>query len=461
MAGIGYTIGNLLVKGLAFLTIPIFSRLMSTADYGIYNTFMAYSSILTIIVGLALHSSVKNAKYDFKGRLAEYSSSVVLLIIFNAVLLLALAICFSSWLSEWTGLNALILALLVAESFGNAILTFYNSKLALDYVYKEYLCLAGFHAVASVVLSLIFIWLLPDGKAYAGRIFGAVIPLLLISAYIMIRLFRSARPKVSPLYWKYGCKISLPLIPHGLSQIALSQFDRIMINNTLGPSDAGLYSFAYNIGIILQVISSSLDSVWTPWFFEQYSRGDLEKIRKTSAGYVLIFASITVLVLLVSPEMIMILGSREYWPSREVVVPIVLSMFFAFMYTLPSIVEYFYKRTQLISLGTVCAAVLNIILNFIFIPMYGYTAAAYTTLVCYLLYFIFHILIARKIAGYHVYNIRMLAGVCAAVCIFGAFALIFLDNMIVRLVMFAVVFAAVCIVLYRNRRAILELIRKK
>lgn len=168
MAGIGYTIGNLLVKGLAFLTIPIFSRLMSTADYGIYNTFMAYSSILTIIVGLALHSSVKNAKYDFKGRLAEYSSSVVLLIIFNAVLLLALAICFSSWLSEWTGLNALILALLVAESFGNAILTFYNSKLALDYVYKEYLCLAAFMLSPASCCPLSLYGCCPTGRRMLG-----------------------------------------------------------------------------------------------------------------------------------------------------------------------------------------------------------------------------------------------------------------------------------------------------
>ena len=61
-AGLGYIIGNYLLKGLTFLTIPIFTKLLSTTDYGVYNSFVAYESILSIIIGFALHSSYKNAK---------------------------------------------------------------------------------------------------------------------------------------------------------------------------------------------------------------------------------------------------------------------------------------------------------------------------------------------------------------------------------------------------------------
>ena len=56
-AGVGYTIGNYLIRGLGFLTVPIFSRLLSTADYGFYNTYTSYESILFIFVGLALHTT--------------------------------------------------------------------------------------------------------------------------------------------------------------------------------------------------------------------------------------------------------------------------------------------------------------------------------------------------------------------------------------------------------------------
>ena len=54
-AGLGYTIGNILVKGLTFISIPIFARLLSVADYGLYNTFGSYVTIMTFVVGLTLH----------------------------------------------------------------------------------------------------------------------------------------------------------------------------------------------------------------------------------------------------------------------------------------------------------------------------------------------------------------------------------------------------------------------
>ena len=60
-AGLGYTIGNILVKGLTFISIPIFARLLSVADYGLYNTFGSYVTIMTFVVGLTLHTSVRNA----------------------------------------------------------------------------------------------------------------------------------------------------------------------------------------------------------------------------------------------------------------------------------------------------------------------------------------------------------------------------------------------------------------
>ena len=64
-AGVGYTIGNYLLKGLSFLTVPVFSRLLSPADNGVFNTYLAYQTILFLLVGMALHTSLKNAKYRY------------------------------------------------------------------------------------------------------------------------------------------------------------------------------------------------------------------------------------------------------------------------------------------------------------------------------------------------------------------------------------------------------------
>ena len=50
-AGLGYTVGNMLVKGLSFLAIPLFSRLMTVEDFGIYSTFSSYVMIMTVLAG--------------------------------------------------------------------------------------------------------------------------------------------------------------------------------------------------------------------------------------------------------------------------------------------------------------------------------------------------------------------------------------------------------------------------
>ena len=64
------------------------------------------------------------------------------------------------------------------------------------------------------------------------------------------------------------------------------------------------------------------------------------------------------------------------------------------MYNFPAVVEYYFEKTQFISTGTVLAAVVNLTLNFLFIPKYGYGAAAYTTLFTYILYFLLHYVFA-------------------------------------------------------------------
>ena len=80
-AGIAYTIGNLLIRGIGFITVPIFARLLSASDYGVINTFTAYASVLFVVQGLALHSSLKNAKIDYENQISEYISSLVIMVL--------------------------------------------------------------------------------------------------------------------------------------------------------------------------------------------------------------------------------------------------------------------------------------------------------------------------------------------------------------------------------------------
>lgn len=65
-AGIWYTVGNLIIKGLPFFTLPIFVRILSTSDFGLYNAYISYENILSVLLGLGFSGTVKTAKFDFE-----------------------------------------------------------------------------------------------------------------------------------------------------------------------------------------------------------------------------------------------------------------------------------------------------------------------------------------------------------------------------------------------------------
>lgn len=105
---------------------------------------------------------------------------------------------------------------------------------------------------------------------------------------------------------------------------------------------------------------------------------------------------------------------------------------FAMAYNIPSTVEYYYGKTSFIAVGTVLAAVLNVTTNAIFIPQYGYLAAAYTTLGSYMVYFIFHCIIAHRIIGQNIFSIKVLLTTVAGVSVIGVISLYYQNNYVVR-----------------------------
>ena len=407
-AGLGYTIGNYLIKGLSFLTIPIFSRLLSTSEYGIYNSFVAYETILFIFIGMALHGSYKNAKYELSERYHTYISSTLLFIVMNAIVGLVACNLLNTILLPLLGLDRISLNLLVLYSFSTAVITCYNSYIGLEYKYKSYIVVSLINAVGTVGLSIVLMMGIFNENRYLGRIIGTVVPGLLIAISLICFFWRRSKPKDIIKNLKWGLSYSVPLVPHGISQVILTQFDRIMIRKIVGASEAGIYSFAYNIFSIVSITSNSIGTVWEAWVFEKIHNKDYQAVRKVGSLYAIGMLMFSAIVMLLAPEIIILLGPSEYYASMYSVVPIVAAGYFAFLYTIPATIEYYHGKTKYIAVGTVSAAIINVALNLVCIKEFGYIAAAYTTLVSYVAYFLFHYYVAWKIEGRFVFNTRIM-----------------------------------------------------
>ena len=442
-AGIGYTVANYFIKGLSFITLPIYVRLMSTADYGNFNTYIAYESMLSVVLGLALHASLKNAKLRYPSRegFNDYMAACIQMGIVSTGLILVVANIMYPVLSNTLDLTRIVFNILLIQSYASALLTLYNSYVSLEYKYRSYFAVSLINALSTTILSIVLITTAFSNNRYIGRVVGNAIPAIIIGCCIAGYFLKKSKSKikVDDEKWKFGLLFSVPLVFHGISQVILNQFDRIMIKSITGASNAGIYSFAYNIYNLVFVTSTSLQNVWGPWFYEKMAAKKYTDIKDRGDSFAFGMMLFIACVLLVSPELVFVLGTEEYFGSIYYIAPLVISGYFAFLYNLPAQVEYYYGKTNYIASGTCVAAVLNIIMNYFGIKIFGSVAAAYTTLIIYCIYFMIHYFLSVKIHGTHIFSIFKLMFYAFILSIIAVISLVLESYMVVRWGMLVIV----------------------
>ncbi|SEW42074.1 lipopolysaccharide biosynthesis protein [[Clostridium] fimetarium] len=392
--GTYYIFGNFFNKGIAFLTIPIFTRILSTYDYGIINTYSSWVSIMSMILGLALHMGIRAAYIDYKDNIKEFVSSIVFLdIIFSS--LISLIILVSSYL--FLDINMTFVSLCLLNSFFAAIMEDYSMYLMMEYRYKVRTTLMILPNLLSIIISMILLMNIQSNDKYMERIVPMAVICIIFGFGILVIILVNGKCFIKLEYWKFALKVSVPLIFHGISLSILSQSDRIMITSIVGADQAGIYSLVYNLSVITLVLGASLEGIWIPWFMINMKSNNIEIINKKVIDYVNIMTYAMIILLLISDDLLKILAPQKYWSGIIIIPILILSSYIIFIYTLYVNIEHYYKKTVYIAINTLIAAVSNIILNFIFIPKFGFYAAAFTTLFSYILSFILHLIYAKKL----------------------------------------------------------------
>ena len=190
----------------------------------------------------------------------------------------------------------------------------------------------------------------------------------------------------------------MPLIPYFLSTLVLDKADRIIIGKFCGQSDVAFYNVSYNLGRLMVLLTSALDATFTPWMYQKIKDKDLSKVHYITSMIMLGFLGVATLFMLFAPDLIMIFADEAYAEAVYVIPPVVAGYFFVMLYGLVSKIEFYFEKTKAVAGITVFASLLNILLNYLAIPVFGYVAAAYTTLACYIVMGILHMLYSRRIA---------------------------------------------------------------
>ena len=421
-AGLWYTICNFTFKGLAFITTPIFARLLTKSELGYFGNYASWVSILLILTSFDFAQSIIRSKLDFQEDLDAYIWSILSLSTLWTLLVYGVVCLFSGFFTnllqvEMKHIHIMFLYFLTVPAY-TMLITKHRAK----YKYKTFALITGIATVTALIASLTLVFIMED--RVSGRIIGHYMPYIILGLGIYILIVRKGGGRPQVRYWKYAIVLCLPLVPHILSMNLLSQSDKIIITRLCGREYTAIYTIAYSCYHIATILLDSLNKAWAPWLLDSLHLENYEDIRTVSKKYVLIVAAVDIMVLLAAPEVILLLGGRQYHDAIYCMPPLLVSCVIQLIYTMYVNIEFFKKKTFGVSLATMAATAFNIILNFIFIPMNperGYVIASYTTLAGYILLFALHFLLVKRLGMGFVFDIRFLmiviAGAVGAACL--------------------------------------------
>lgn len=393
-----YTASNVIAKAITLLITPVFTRLLTKAEYGEYTNFISWQNILITIFSLELSATVLRARFDRETD-DSFNSYVFTISWFSVAVTLILGgllylVNTNAWINGIIGIDRSFIWMLCAIIVFSPILQIYQAQQRAEVKYKTSSIITIAYGLFSFLIPYFLVRISRSGLI--SLLFGLAINSTIWGAAILIYLSLRKREKVNLGDIKYALIFSLPIVPHLVSSIIMGNSDKIMIKNMCGPEYAAIYGLVYTCALAINLLRNSLNNAWLPWFYRRMTNENYSSIRRVSKIYIFFFSIGSLLICLLGPEIVWVLGGSKYQEALLLVPIIMLGCYYNFLNLFYVNIEFYAKKTSMISIVTVCTAIMNLVLNYFFISAYGYSAAAYTTAFCNFCIILFHYMVTKK-----------------------------------------------------------------
>lgn len=457
-ATIWFVVANVLQKGMSIIVTPIFTRMMQPEQYGQFSVYNSWLQIFTILTTLRLNYAVFNKGMSkYKNDRENYVSTMQTITLILTLIVFVIYLIFQKPLNKMIELPTFIMSAMFIELMVTPAISFWTSRKRYEYQYKQVVIRTVGFTIFNALLGIAAVYFSKE-KGYA-RIISCVVANVCFGLPLFIYNRRRATTWFNEEYARFAIGFNLPLLIHYFAQYALDQSDRILIQKLVDTASTGIYSVAYQAGMILKILTTSIFNALIPWQFERLEKKEIKELDNVLfIIYVLVAACILMFVAF-APEVIMILADKKYHEAIYVVPPVTMGLFFFFMYNTIAYVEFFYDQTKFTVYLSVAGALLNIVLNYVCIKAFGYIAAGYTTLFCYMFFWASHYVyvthcVKKVLSIDKVFNTKRIVALSAGLLAIGIFLIFFYEQMLVRYLIIAVIVT----IGFLNRNRIMKIV---
>ena len=455
-AAIWFFVCSLLQKGISVICTPIFTRILSTDEFGRYNVFDSWLQIITIFVTLRIYSgSYTQGLVKYENNWNVYTSSIQGLVLTLCLLWSVLYFIFHDSINILLNLSTPQMISMIVLIWATAVFNLWAAEKRVSLEYKSLVVLTIIVSLAKPIVGIIFIIMSTD------KVMARILALTLVEfigySWIFFISIRKGKTFFNAIYWKRAILLNTPLILHYLSQTVLNSSNRIMIARMVNDDKAGIYSLAGQISTVMTIFGSTLTLTLTPWIYKKIKAGNAKDVIGISYMSLIIVGTVNIFLILIAPEIVYAFAPNTYKEALWIISPLAIGTLFTYSYDLFSKIEFYYEKTAFIMVASVIGAILNIGLNFLLIPVAGYMVTAYVTLICMIIYAIAHYLasnyLSHKNLGYSLFEISTLIKGASFFVALSLFIQVLYNYTILR---YAIICIIGLIILYHRK-----LIRKK
>ncbi|MEO1768382.1 lipopolysaccharide biosynthesis protein [Candidatus Enterococcus ferrettii] len=395
-----YAVSSIIQRCLSFITMPLFTRMLTTEQYGQYTVYSSWSGILTIFITLNLgYGSFSTAMIKFENRREEYISSIEGICLLLSGIFLLMYLPFRGFWNNVFELPTGLIVVMIFELLTSSAILFWSGKKRFEFKYKSVVAVTLLTSFISPCLAYLFV-INSDEKGYA-RILGYAFTTIIIGGFFFGSNLLKGRKFYSKEFWKFALGFNIPLIAYYLSQVIFNQSDRLMINYYSGTSKAAMYGVASNLALILNFILNAINNSYVPWFYKKMKDGKQKDNRVVSSTLAFTISILLLCIIWFAPEIITIMAGKQYGESIGVVAPVAMSLLLLFYSQLFINVEFYFEEKKALVWASIGAALINVVLNAWLIPIFGFIVAGYTTLISYVVfslsnYFVMKLILKKR-----------------------------------------------------------------
>jgi O-antigen/teichoic acid export membrane protein len=390
-AGI-YTITSALNAAIPFLLMPVLTRYLSPADYGMVSMYGVLISFVTPFVGFNVEGAIARQYYERENvDITVYASSCFVILLFSTIGVFIIFNVFAVPLSRLTAVPQQWLWTIVLVCFMQFLCRMVLVLWQVQVMPTRYGTFQIMQTILNVGLSVTLVIVV--GITWQGPLIAQIIAVSVFASIALIILFRDGwlNYKINKRYISNALNYGIPLIPHTLGGAIISITDRLFITKMVGLEATGLYTVGYQVGMVIGLLQESFNRAYVPWLFERLKMDDINiKVRlvKMTYFYFIIIISISLMVAIIAPWFLVFFVGKQFVGSAVFVVWIALGYAFNGMYKMVVNYIFYAQKTAILAWITFGTALVNIILNYILISLNGAIGAAQATTLTFALSFV-------------------------------------------------------------------------